>query len=114
MRRLESMGTAKCWAHPATAANTKISVDLFHIMQLASLMLTRVRQRLVRKRAWRRDRKIDVRLHTPHCGGALESGNRYLQGTSREAEGPSFTVSSASRRNISGVPRQSFGLSLQR
>jgi transposase len=40
--------------HPATAANTKISVDPFHLVQLASLMVTRVWQRLVRKREQRR------------------------------------------------------------
>ena len=39
--------------------NAKISVDQFHLMQLANLMLTRVRQRLVRERELRRGRKID-------------------------------------------------------
>jgi transposase len=36
-----------------------ISVDPFHLVQLANLMLTRVRQRLVRDREHRRGRKID-------------------------------------------------------
>ena len=39
--------------------NAKISVDPFHLVQLANLMLTRVRQRLVREREQRRGRKID-------------------------------------------------------
>jgi transposase len=37
----------------------KVSVDPFHLVQLANLMLTRVRQRLVREREHRRGRKID-------------------------------------------------------
>ena len=53
-------------------ANTKISVDPFHLVQLTSLMLTRVRQRLVRKREQRRGREIDLAC-TPHCRGPLES-----------------------------------------
>jgi transposase len=39
--------------------NAKISVDPFHLVQLANLMVTRVRQRLVRERERRRGRKID-------------------------------------------------------
>jgi transposase len=39
--------------------NAKISVDPFHLVQLANLTLTRVRQRLVRDREHRRGRKID-------------------------------------------------------
>ena len=39
--------------------NAKISVDPFHLVQLANLMVTRVRQRLVREREQRRGRKID-------------------------------------------------------
>jgi transposase len=39
--------------------NAKISVDRFHLVQLANLMVTRVRQRLVRDRGQRRGRKID-------------------------------------------------------
>jgi transposase len=36
-----------------------VSVDGFHLVQLANLMLTRVRQRLIRDREDRRGRKID-------------------------------------------------------
>ena len=36
-----------------------VSVDPFHLVQLANLMVTRVRQRLVREREHRRGRKID-------------------------------------------------------
>jgi transposase len=39
--------------------NAKISVDPFHLVQLANLMVTRVRQRLIRDREQRRGRKID-------------------------------------------------------
>jgi transposase len=39
--------------------NAEISVDPFHLVQLANLMVTRVRQRLVREREQRRGRKID-------------------------------------------------------
>ncbi|MDP9250837.1 MAG: transposase, partial [Chloroflexota bacterium] len=39
--------------------NAKVSVDPFHLVQLANLMMTRVRQRLVRDREQRRGRKID-------------------------------------------------------
>ena len=39
--------------------NAKISVDPFHLVQLANLMVTRVRQRLIREREQRRGRKID-------------------------------------------------------
>jgi transposase len=39
--------------------NAQISVDPFHLVQLANLMLTRVRQRLVREREQRRGRKTD-------------------------------------------------------
>ena len=39
--------------------NAKVSVDPFHLVQLANLMVTRVRQRLVREREHRRGRKID-------------------------------------------------------
>jgi transposase len=39
--------------------NTKISVDPFHLVQLANLTVTRVRQRLVRDREHRRGRKVD-------------------------------------------------------
>ena len=39
--------------------NAKISVDQFHLVQLANLMVTRVRQRLIREREQRRGRKID-------------------------------------------------------
>jgi transposase len=39
--------------------NAKISVDPFHLVQLANLMLTRVRQRLIREREQRRGPKID-------------------------------------------------------
>ena len=39
--------------------NAKVSVDAFHLVQLANLMVTRVRQRLVRDREHRRGRKID-------------------------------------------------------
>jgi transposase len=34
--------------------NGKVSVDPFHLVQLANLMVTRVRQRLVREREQRR------------------------------------------------------------
>jgi len=39
--------------------NAKISVDAFHLVQLANLMVTRVRQRLIREREHRRGRKVD-------------------------------------------------------
>jgi transposase len=39
--------------------NAKISVDPFHLVQLANLMVTRVRQRLIREREQRRGRKVD-------------------------------------------------------
>ena len=39
--------------------NAAISVDPFHLVQLANLMVTRVRQRLIREREQRRGRKID-------------------------------------------------------
>jgi transposase len=39
--------------------NAQISVDPFHLVQLANLMVTRVRQRLVREREQRRGRKVD-------------------------------------------------------
>ena len=39
--------------------NAKISVDPFHLVQLANLMVTRVRQRLVRDREQRRGRLVD-------------------------------------------------------
>jgi transposase len=39
--------------------NAKISMDPFHLVQLANLMVTRVRQRLVREREQRRGRKVD-------------------------------------------------------
>jgi transposase len=39
--------------------NALVSVDGFHLIQLANLMLTRVRQRLIRDREHRRGRKID-------------------------------------------------------
>jgi transposase len=39
--------------------NAKISVDAFHLVQLGNLMVTRVRQRLVREREHRRGRKVD-------------------------------------------------------
>jgi transposase len=39
--------------------NTKISVDPFHLVQLANLMVTRVRQRLIREREQRRGRQVD-------------------------------------------------------
>ncbi len=39
--------------------DAQISVDGFHLVQLANLMVTRVRQRLVRDREHRRGRKID-------------------------------------------------------
>jgi transposase len=39
--------------------NAKVSVDPFHLVQLANLMVTRVRQRLIREREQRRCRKID-------------------------------------------------------
>jgi len=39
--------------------HAKISVDPFHLVQLANLMVTRVRQRLVRDREHRRGRSID-------------------------------------------------------
>jgi transposase len=39
--------------------NAAISVDPFHLVQLANLMVTRVRQRLVRDREQRRGRKVD-------------------------------------------------------
>jgi transposase len=39
--------------------NAKISVDPFHLVQLANLMVTRVRQRLVREREQRRGRRVD-------------------------------------------------------
>lgn len=42
-----------------TLPNALISVDPFHLVQLANLMLTRVRQRLIRDREQRRGRKID-------------------------------------------------------
>jgi len=39
--------------------NAQVSVDGFHLVQLANLMVTRVRQRLVRDREHRRGRKVD-------------------------------------------------------
>ncbi len=39
--------------------NAAVSVDGFHLVQLANLMVTRVRQRLVRDREQRRGRKVD-------------------------------------------------------
>jgi transposase len=39
--------------------NAQISVDPFHLVQLANLMVTRVRQRLIRQREQRRGRKVD-------------------------------------------------------
>jgi transposase len=39
--------------------NAQISVDPFHLVQLANLMVTRVRQRLIREREQRRGRKVD-------------------------------------------------------
>jgi transposase len=39
--------------------NAKISVDPFHLVQLANLMVTRVRQRLIREREQRRGRQVD-------------------------------------------------------
>jgi len=39
--------------------NALVSVDGFHLVQLANLMLTRVRQRLVRDREQRRGRLVD-------------------------------------------------------
>ncbi len=39
--------------------HAQISVDPFHLVQLANLMLTRLRQRLIREREHRRGRKID-------------------------------------------------------
>ena len=39
--------------------HAQISVDPFHLVQLANLMVTQVRQRLVREREHRRGRKID-------------------------------------------------------
>jgi transposase len=39
--------------------NALVSVDGFHLVQLANLMVTRVRQRLIREREERRGRKID-------------------------------------------------------
>ena len=39
--------------------NALVSVDGFHLVQLANLMVTRVRQRLIREREDRRGRKID-------------------------------------------------------
>src|SRR5215218_4196254 len=44
---------------PEHLPNAQISVDPFHLVQLANLMVTRVRQRLVRDREHRRGRKID-------------------------------------------------------
>jgi transposase len=43
----------------AALPNAAISVDPFHLVQLANLMVTRVRQRLIREREHRRGRKID-------------------------------------------------------
>ena len=43
----------------AALPNTLVSVDPFHLVQLANLMVTRVRQRLVRDRERRRGRKVD-------------------------------------------------------
>jgi hypothetical protein len=39
--------------------HAKVSVDGFHLVQLANLMVTRVRQRLVRDRQQRRGRLVD-------------------------------------------------------
>ena len=39
--------------------NAAVSVDAFHLVQLANLMVTKVRQRLIRDREQRRGRKID-------------------------------------------------------
>ena len=39
--------------------HAKVSVDGFHLVQLANLMVTRVRQRLVRDREQRRGRLVD-------------------------------------------------------
>lgn len=39
--------------------HAQVSVDPFHLVQLANLMVTRVRQRLVRDREHRRGRKVD-------------------------------------------------------
>jgi transposase len=43
----------------AALPNALVSVDPFHLVQLANLMVTRVRQRLVREREQRRGRKVD-------------------------------------------------------
>ena len=43
----------------AALPNAAISVDPFHLVQLANLTLTRVRQRLVREREQRRGRRVD-------------------------------------------------------
>jgi len=40
-------------------SHAKVSVDGFHLVQLANLMVTRVRQRLVRDREQRRGRLVD-------------------------------------------------------
>jgi transposase len=50
--------------------NAKISVDAFHLVQLANLMVTRVRQRLVREREHRRGRKVDPALGEPQTASA--------------------------------------------
>ncbi len=66
--------------------NAKISVDPFHLVQLANLMVTRVRQRLVREREQRRGRKIDP---------AWANRTLLLRGydtLSAEGEGPAATV----------------------
>jgi transposase len=43
----------------AALPNALVSVDAFHLVQLANLMVSRVRQRLIREREHRRGRKVD-------------------------------------------------------
>jgi hypothetical protein len=45
--------------------NAQVSVDGFHLVQLANLMVPRVRQRLVRDREQRRGRKVDPGVGEP-------------------------------------------------
>ncbi|HEY9376934.1 MAG TPA: transposase, partial [Jiangellaceae bacterium] len=66
--------------------NAQISVDPFHLVQLANLMVTRVRQRLIREREQRRGRKVDpawanrrLLLGHPLAEGEGQAGRRIRQ-----------------------------------
>jgi hypothetical protein len=70
------------------------SASTVHLVQLASLMLTRVRQRLARKREQRRGRKVDLACTRRIAEAHSRSGNRSSR---RDFAGPAersiFTVS---------------------